>query len=86
MNADSSKITVYGKPECTDFLRSKEVLHKRSVDFSFVNILESSEAAEEAERISGGKSSPVIVFADGSFQVEPTDSALEEKLHQIDAV
>ncbi|MBK5237754.1 MAG: glutaredoxin family protein [Actinomycetales bacterium] len=85
MTTDSRQITVYAKSDCTDFLRSQEVFRKHSIDFTFVNVLESAEAAERAQHISGGPSTPVIVFPDGSFQVEPTDPELEAKILDLDA-
>ncbi|MDF1478300.1 glutaredoxin domain-containing protein [Leifsonia sp. H3M29-4] len=73
-------LIVYGKPDCTDFLRSKALLDSLEVPFQWHDIVASAEDAERAAAISGGSRSPVIVFADGSFQVEPTDDELAVKL------
>lgn len=73
-------LIVYGKPECVDFLRSKALLDRLGVAFEWHDILASTEDADRAREISGGASSPVIVFADGTHQVEPSDVDLAVKL------
>ena len=73
-------LTVYGKPECTDWARSRALLESHAVAYNFVDIASSSADAETAQTISGGPSSPVIVFADGSFVVEPDDDQLTAAL------
>lgn len=73
-------LIVYGKPECVDFLRSKALLDRLGVEFEWHDILASAEDADRAREISGGASSPVIVFADGTHQVEPSDVDLSVKL------
>lgn len=73
-------ITVYGKPQCTDWARSRSLLEAHAVSFEFRDILADPEAAETAQKISGGPASPVIVFEDRSFLVEPSDEVLTESL------
>ena len=73
-------ITVYGKPECTDWARSRAVLESLKVGYEFHDILDDADAAAIAEEISGGVASPVIVFTDGTFVVEPSDEELISKL------
>jgi mycoredoxin len=73
-------LTVYGKPECTDWARSRALLESHGIDYNFLDILASTSEAEKAQEISGGPSSPVIIFPDGSFVVEPSDEALTEAL------
>lgn len=73
-------ITVYGKPECTDWARSRSILEAHSVSFEFHDILADPQSAETAQKISGGLASPVIVFEDHSFLVEPSDEDLTESL------
>lgn len=76
----SMDITVYGKPECPDWARSRAVLHSHGVDFYFHDILSDPDNADVAHKISGTQSSPVIVFNDQSFLVEPTDEELTDSL------
>ena len=73
-------LIVYGKPDCTDFLRSTALLDSLEVPFEWRDIVASPEHAERAAAISGGARSPVVVFADGSFQVEPSDAELAVRL------
>ncbi len=73
-------LEIFGKPDCVDFNRSKALLDGFEVPFTFHDILTDPDAAAEALRISGGPSSPVIVFPDGSFQVEPSNADLAAKL------
>ena len=75
-----SSLTIYGKSDCTDFLRSKSLLDRFEIPFRFHDIISDAAAAATAQRISGSSSSPVIVFEDGTFQVEPSDSELATRL------
>jgi len=54
----------------------RAALRDASIPFDDIDIAEDAEAAAKAEAIRGRRSSPVIVFADGSFLVEPTDAEL----------
>ena len=73
-------ITVYGKPECTDWARCRSLLDAHEIRFEFHDILSDPQAARDAQKISGGSSSPVLVFEDNSFLVEPSDEDLTEAL------
>ena len=74
------KITMYGADWCSDCRRSKALLDAEGVDYDYVDIEHSAEAADAAKAISGRTSIPVIVFTDGSFQVEPSNAELLAKL------
>lgn len=73
-------VTVYGADWCRDCRRSKALLDADGVDYRWINVEASKVAADEAIAISGRSSIPVVVFADGSHLVEPSDEALREKL------
>lgn len=73
-------VTVYGADWCRDCRRSKALLDADGVDYRWIDVEASKEAADEAIAISGRSSIPVVVFADGSHLVEPSDEALREKL------
>ncbi len=73
-------LTIYGKPECTDWARSRSLLDSHGLGYDFKDIIASEGDAQTAQAISGGPSSPVIVFTDGSFLVEPSDESLTEAL------
>ncbi len=74
------KITMYGADWCSDCRRSKALLDREGVDYDYVDVEQSAEAADAAKAISGRTNIPVIVFTDGSFQVEPSDAELLAKL------
>ena len=74
------KITMYGADWCSDCRRSKALLDREGVDYEYVDVEQSAEAANAAKAISGRMNIPVIVFSDGSFQVEPSDAELLAKL------
>jgi glutaredoxin len=73
-------LEIFGKPDCVDFNRSKLLLDSLDVPFIFHDILADPDAAAEALRVSGGTGSPVIVYPDGGYQVEPSDADLAAKL------
>lgn len=73
-------LVVYGKPDCVDFLRSKALLDRLGVPFDWHDVVADPAEAAAATAISGGVATPVIVFPDGSCQVEPTDAELAGKL------
>jgi len=73
-------IRVYGKPECPDWARSRAVLQSHGLEFGFYDILSDPKNAEVAQKVSRTQSSPVIVFDDRAFLVEPSDEELNETL------
>ncbi len=77
---------MYGADWCGDCRRSKRLLDGLGVDYDYVDLVAQPDAADKAHAISGRTNIPVIVFPDGSHQVEPTDPQLREKLEQLGAV
>lgn len=77
-------ITMYGADWCGDCIRSKAYLDGRGVDYAYINLEETPEAADVVlERNDGLKRIPVIVFADDTHLTEPSDEALGAKLDQL---
>jgi thioredoxin reductase (NADPH) len=74
-------ITVYGAHWCPDCRQSKQFLGEHQIPYAWVDI-ETDKAAEEfVIRTNNGKRIiPTIVFADGSFLVEPSNADLARKL------
>ncbi len=81
-----SGITMYGATWCGDCRRSKSLLDALGVEYSYVDLEEKPEAADEAQAISGRKNIPVVVFPDGTHQVEPSDPDLHAKLVSLGVV
>lgn len=79
MNVD--RLTVYGASWCPDVKRSKALLDGRGVAYDYVDV-EADAAAEAAVRElqGGGRRIPTIVWPDGTFLVEPDDTALAARL------
>lgn len=81
--SDASGIVFYGADWCRDCRRSKAYLDSRGVDYRYVDVEVSKEAADEAMAVSGRPNIPVIVFPDGSHVVEPSDEVLAAKLAAV---
>jgi mycoredoxin len=74
-------IVVYGADWCGDCLRAKRLLDARGIGYEWVDVEVQAGAAQEAVRLARGrKNIPVIVLADGTVLVEPTDPELERAL------
>ncbi len=77
-------IVVYATPYCGDTRRARRVLDELQVAYEFVDIRQDQNAARLVEEINDGfRSSPTIVFPDGSILVEPSDSTLRAKLREL---
>lgn len=74
-------IIVYGAHWCPDCRRSKQFLGEHQIPYEWVDI-EQDAAAETyvIEKNDGKRIIPTIVFADGSFLVEPSNAQLAAKL------
>lgn len=79
-----SHIMVYASPYCGDTRRARRMLDELQVSYEFVDIRQDQEAARLVEEINQGyRSSPTIVFPDGSVLVEPSDGTLRAKLLEL---
>jgi thioredoxin reductase (NADPH) len=77
----NTEITVYGAHWCPDCRRSKQFLGEHQIPYNWVDIEEDSEGEKFViEKNEGKRIIPTIVFADGSFLVEPTNAELAVKL------
>ena len=82
----TSEITMYGADWCSDCRRSKALLDANAIDYTYVDVELSAEAADAARAISGRTNIPVISFGDGSHLVEPSDADLEARLRAVGAL
>jgi mycoredoxin len=72
---------MYGTTWCGDCRRAKRVFEQHEVAITYVNIEENEAARHYVEQVNNGNQSvPTIVFPDGSILVEPSTSALTQKL------
>ncbi len=87
MNEDGNvpaRITVYATPYCGDTRRARRVLDESQIDYDFVDIRQNQEAARWMEQVNNGfRSSPTILFPDGSTLTEPSEAVLRAKLAEL---
>lgn len=77
-------VTVLGAEWCGDCRRSKRLLERLGVPFTWVDLVAQPDRIEEVTRFNGGAQSiPVVVFPDGSHLTEPSDPALTERLSTL---
>ena len=74
-------LTLYGAHWCPDCRRSKQFLGEQQIPYTWVDI-EQDPAAEQLviAKNNGKRIIPTLVFADGSFLVEPSNADLAAKL------
>ena len=77
------RVTMYGADWCRDCRRTEALLNDLGVEWTKVDVEASAEAAAQAQAISGRMNIPVVVFPDGSHQVEPSDAAVRDKLEAL---
>lgn len=79
-------ILLLATPYCGDTRRARRVLDELKLAYDFVDIRQDEAAARRVEEITGGfRSSPTILFPDGSVLVEPSDRDLRHKLAALQA-
>ncbi|PVV82763.1 glutaredoxin domain-containing protein [Dehalogenimonas alkenigignens] len=71
---------LYGTSWCPHTRRSRGILDRNRIDYSWLDIEADREACAFVERVNrGNRSVPTIVFPDGSIMVEPDDDELVAK-------
>lgn len=74
-------IRMYGASWCPDCRRAKAFFGEHRIHYDYIDLEQHPEAVADVERINNGmRSIPTILFPDGSILVEPSDSALADKL------
>lgn len=81
--ADNVNIEIYGADWCGDCKRAKAALERFGVAYNWHDIEHEDGAEAKAIEISGQKHIPVVLFSDGSFQVEPSATDLKTKLEAL---
>jgi len=77
----SPPIQMYGTAWCPDCHRAKQFLSEQRVRYEFTDVDGDEAGRELVERVNDGKLIiPVLVFADGSTLVEPSNADLAAKL------
>ncbi len=74
-------LTVYGADWCPDCRRSKRLLDRLEVPFTYLDVDADAEAMAAMRALNGGRQSiPVVVFPDGHHLTEPSDPALRAEV------
>ncbi len=72
-----AELTVYGGDWCPDCRRSKRLLDRLGVPYTYLDVDEDEAAMAAMMTVNGGRQSiPVVAFPDGHFLVEPSDPEL----------
>ncbi|MEU5260524.1 glutaredoxin domain-containing protein [Amycolatopsis sp. NPDC021455] len=75
------KLTVYGADWCPDVKRSRALLDREGVEYSYVDVEADAEAERRVRELQdGARRIPTIVWEDGTFLVEPSDAELSSRL------
>jgi mycoredoxin len=75
---------MYGTPWCGDCRRARRLLEERRINYSYIDIEQNDDARKYVVEVNrGNQSVPTIVFPDGSVLVEPSNSALEQKIASL---
>lgn len=76
-----AELTVYGADWCPDCRRSKRLLDRLEVSYTYVDVDADAAALQTMMALNGGRQSiPVVMFPDGHHLTEPSDPALRTEL------
>lgn len=76
-------IDVYGATWCGDCKQAKNTLEELSTEYTWHDIETEDGAADRAVAISGQQHIPVVLYPDGTFQVEPSAVDIKNKLNEL---
>lgn len=77
-------ITVYGADWCGDCIRAKAFFDEHGMAFDYVDLVENPEETDVVLEHNGGvQKIPLVMYPDGTFQIEPTNDQLEAKRHEL---
>jgi mycoredoxin len=78
----SDSIIIFTTNWCGDCRRARRFCDENNIIYQWINIDKDQQAEQVVLKINKGmRSVPTIIFPDGSILVEPTNSALAEKLN-----
>ncbi|MER2598223.1 MAG: glutaredoxin domain-containing protein [Caldilineales bacterium] len=81
-----AEIVMLATPWCGDTRLARRVLDELGITYDFVDFSRDEPAARRVEQITGGfRSSPTILFPDGSVLIEPAARILREKIETLQA-
>lgn len=74
---------MFGADWCGDCRRAKIVFDRAGVHYRYIDLVADPEAVEVARDISGRTNIPVIVYPDGTHQVEPSTADMQRKIDEL---
>ncbi len=77
---------MFGADWCRDCIRTKAQLDGLGVEYTYVDLVATPDAADVARDISGRTNIPVVVYPDASHHVEPTNADVEAKLRELSLI
>lgn len=81
-----AQIRMYATPYCGDTRLARRVLDDMGIVYDFVDFRNDPAAARLVEEINNGfRSSPTIIFPDGTVLVEPSERELRSHVAQLQA-
>jgi mycoredoxin len=84
--ATDTRLTMFGAEWCRDCRRSKKLLDGLGVEYDYVDLESVADGADRALAISGRTRIPVLVFADDTHMVEPSDADVRAKLTELGTI
>lgn len=78
-----SETVIFGADWCRDCRRAKLIFDRAGAPYKYVDLVTDPEAAGVAQDISGRTNIPVIVYSDGSHQVEPSNADMMHKIKEL---
>lgn len=82
----SDTITMFGAAWCGDCRRTKRQLDELGIEYTYIDLVATPEAADVAKDISGRTNIPVVVYPDASHHVEPSNADVESKLRELNLI
>lgn len=81
-----SRIQMYATPYCGDTRLARRVLDEMRIVYDFIDFRNDPPAQHLVEQINDGfRSSPTIIFPDGSVLVEPSERELRAHVAKLQA-
>ena len=79
-------ITMFGAAWCGDCRRTKKQLDELGVEYTYIDLEATPDAADVAKDISGRMNIPVVVYPDASHHVEPSNDDVATKLRELSLI
>lgn len=82
-SSDTTETIIFGADWCGDCRRAKRVFDSAGAPYRYVDLVADPSAADVALDISGRTNIPVILYSDGSHQVEPSNADMQHKIDEL---